>query len=179
MQHGRLGRRFGRKSEHRQAMFSNLAASLIRHEQIVTTLAKAKDLKRVIDKYVTLAKRYRQYVMDTGLFVSLKEKIAKKPLLGEIVLFVAGFVQSFCMIPMAVLLLRVANPAFRGRVMGVRMLAVYGMAIGLLAAGPLVEHTGFAVTGTIFSLVGIVFTVAVGLYWRRHLWDVGADANAR
>ena len=57
MQHGRLGRRFGRKSEHRQAMFSNLAASLIRHEQIVTTLAKAKDLKRVIDKYVTLAKR--------------------------------------------------------------------------------------------------------------------------
>ena len=57
MQHGRLGRRFGRKSEHRQAMFSNLAASLIKHEQIVTTLAKAKDLKRVIDKYVTLAKR--------------------------------------------------------------------------------------------------------------------------
>src|SRR5256712_12263604 len=57
MQHGRLGRRFGRKSEHRQAMFANLAASLIRHEQIVTTLAKAKDLKRVIDKYITLAKR--------------------------------------------------------------------------------------------------------------------------
>ena len=39
------------------------------------------------------------------------------------------------MIPMAVLLLRVANPAFRGRVMGVRMLAVYGMAIGLLRPG--------------------------------------------
>ena len=57
--------------------------------------------------------------------------------------------------------------------------AVDGMAIGLLAAGPLVEHAGFAVTGTIFSLVGIVFTVAVGVYWRRHLWDVGADANAR
>jgi hypothetical protein len=92
---------------------------------------------------------------------------------------VSGFVQSFCMIPMAVLLLRVANPAFRGRVMGVRMLAVYGMAIGLLAAGPMVEHTGFAVTGTIFSIVGIVFTVLIGVTWRRHLWDVGADANAR
>jgi len=101
------------------------------------------------------------------------------PLLGQIVLFVSGFVQSFCMIPMAVLLLRVANPAFRGRVMGVRMLAVYGMAIGLLAAGPLVEHTGFALTGTIFSLVGIVFTVAIGVHWRRHLWDADADANAR
>jgi large subunit ribosomal protein L17 len=57
MQHGRLGRRFGRQSEHRQAMFANMAASLIKHEQIVTTLAKAKDLKRMVDKYITLAKR--------------------------------------------------------------------------------------------------------------------------
>jgi large subunit ribosomal protein L17 len=57
MMHGKLGRRFSRDSGHRQAMFSNMAAALIRHEQIVTTLAKAKDLKRVIDKYITLAKR--------------------------------------------------------------------------------------------------------------------------
>ena len=57
MRHRRLGRRFSRQSGHRQAMFSNMAASLIRHEQIVTTLAKAKDLKRVMDKYITLAKR--------------------------------------------------------------------------------------------------------------------------
>ena len=57
MRHKKLGRRFGRQSGHRQAMFSNLAADLIRHEQIVTTLAKAKDLKRVMDKYITLAKR--------------------------------------------------------------------------------------------------------------------------
>jgi large subunit ribosomal protein L17 len=57
MQHRRLGRRFSRDPGHRQAMFSNMAASLIRHEQIVTTLAKAKDLKRVMDKYITLAKK--------------------------------------------------------------------------------------------------------------------------
>ena len=57
MQHRRLGRRFSRDPGHRQAMFSNMAASLVRHEQIVTTLAKAKDLKRVMDKYITLAKR--------------------------------------------------------------------------------------------------------------------------
>ena len=57
MRHKKLGRRFSRDSSHRQAMFSNMAASLIKHEQIVTTLAKAKDLKRVIDKYITLAKR--------------------------------------------------------------------------------------------------------------------------
>lgn len=57
MQHGRLGRRFNRDSGHRLAMFSNMVASLIKHEQIVTTLAKAKDLRRVMDKYITLAKR--------------------------------------------------------------------------------------------------------------------------
>jgi len=57
MRHGNIGRRFNRDSGHRQAMFSNMAAALIKHEQIVTTLPKAKDLKRVVDKYITLAKR--------------------------------------------------------------------------------------------------------------------------
>jgi large subunit ribosomal protein L17 len=57
MRHGKLGRRFSRDSAHRQAMFSNMAASLIKHEQIVTTLPKAKDLKRIVEKYITLAKR--------------------------------------------------------------------------------------------------------------------------
>jgi large subunit ribosomal protein L17 len=57
MQHRKLGRRFSRDPGHRQAMLSNMAASLIRHEQIVTTLPKAKDLKRVVEKYITLAKR--------------------------------------------------------------------------------------------------------------------------
>ena len=57
MRHRKTGRRFSRDSAHRQAMVSNMAASLIKHEQIVTTLAKAKDLRRVMDKYITLAKR--------------------------------------------------------------------------------------------------------------------------
>jgi len=57
MRHRKTGRRFSRDSAHRQAMFSNMAASLIKHEQIVTTLAKAKDLRRVMDRYITLAKR--------------------------------------------------------------------------------------------------------------------------
>lgn len=57
MRHRRTGRRFSRDSGHRQAMFSNMASSLIQHEQIVTTLAKAKDLRRVMDKYITLAKK--------------------------------------------------------------------------------------------------------------------------
>ncbi|MGI9520895.1 MAG: 50S ribosomal protein L17 [Hyphomicrobiaceae bacterium] len=57
MRHRMRGRRFSRDSGHRQAMFSNMAAALIKHEQIVTTLAKAKDLRRVMDKYITLAKK--------------------------------------------------------------------------------------------------------------------------
>jgi large subunit ribosomal protein L17 len=57
MRHGKLGRRFSRDPGHRQAMFQALAAALIRHEQIVTTLPKAKDLKRVVEKFITLAKR--------------------------------------------------------------------------------------------------------------------------
>ena len=95
------------------------------------------------------------------------------------VLFVAGFTQSFCMIPMAVLLLRVADPKFRGRVMGVRMLAVYGMPLGLLLAGPLVERIGFSATGSLFSLLGIVFTLLVAVCWRAHLWHPSAAANVR
>jgi len=57
MRHKKLGRRFGRQSSHRQAMFSNMAASLIKHEQIVTTLPKAKDLRPIVEKLVTLGKR--------------------------------------------------------------------------------------------------------------------------
>jgi Na+/melibiose symporter-like transporter len=101
------------------------------------------------------------------------------PLVGEVVLFAAGFVQSLCMIPMAVLLLRVTGPAFRGRVMGVRMLAVYGMSIGLLAAGPLVQYAGFSATGSLYSTLGIVFTLLIAFHWRAHLWDIDAVANSR
>ncbi len=98
---------------------------------------------------------------------------------GEVVLFVAGLVQSFCMIPMSVLLLRGADPQFRGRVMGVRMLAVYGMPLGLLLSGPLIEHIGFSATGSLFSLLGIAFTGLIVLRWRSHLWHPAAAANLR
>jgi large subunit ribosomal protein L17 len=57
MRHGNTNRKLNRTSSHRKAMFANMSAALIKHEQIVTTLPKAKDLKRVIDKYITLAKR--------------------------------------------------------------------------------------------------------------------------
>ena len=57
MRHGKVHRKPGRTAEHRKAMFANMAAALIKHEQIVTTLPKAKELRPVVEKLVTLGKR--------------------------------------------------------------------------------------------------------------------------
>ena len=57
MYHGHKLRRFNRTAEHRKAMFANMAQALIKHEQIMTTLPKAKDLRPVVEKLVTLGKR--------------------------------------------------------------------------------------------------------------------------
>ena len=57
MRHGKAHRKFNRTAEHRKAMFENMAASLIKHEQIVTTLPKAKDLRPIVEKLITLGKR--------------------------------------------------------------------------------------------------------------------------
>ena len=57
MHHGFRGRRLNRSSAHRKSMFANMSASLIKHEQIVTTLPKAKDLRPIVEKLITLAKK--------------------------------------------------------------------------------------------------------------------------
>jgi len=78
MRHGIRGRKFSRTRSHRRAMFANLATSLLKHEQIVTTLAKAKDLRPYTEKLISLGKRgdlhaRRQAVASLG-----DEKVAKK-----------------------------------------------------------------------------------------------------
>jgi large subunit ribosomal protein L17 len=57
MRHGKSGRKLNRTASHRKAMFANMAAALIQHEQIVTTVPKAKELRPIVEKLVTLAKR--------------------------------------------------------------------------------------------------------------------------
>ena len=57
MRHGKVYRKFSRTAEHRRAMFANMAAALIKHEQIITTLPKAKELRPIVEKLVTLGKR--------------------------------------------------------------------------------------------------------------------------
>lgn len=113
------------------------------------------------------------------LAFNLVFSLVTTPLAGEIVLFLAGFFQSLCMIPMAVILLRVTDPALRGRVMGVRMLAVYGLPVGLLLAGPLVERIGFAATGAAYSGIGLLFATLIAVRWRTELWSRASHANER
>ena len=57
MRHGKVHRKLNRTAEHRRAMFANMAAALIKHEQIVTTLPKAKELRPIVEKLVTLGKK--------------------------------------------------------------------------------------------------------------------------
>jgi len=77
------------------------------------------------------------------------------------------------------MLVRTSEPRFRGRVMGVRMLAVYGLPVGLMLTGPLIERFGFTATGLLYSTFGVVATFAIGLIWRRAVWPADAPGNAR
>ena len=78
MRHGFQGRRFNRTASHRKAMFANMAASLIKHEQIKTTLPKAKDLRRVIDRLITLGKRGDLHARRQALSVLRDSEITAK-----------------------------------------------------------------------------------------------------
>jgi MFS family permease len=89
---------------------------------------------------------------------------------GRVVLFVAGFVQSLAMISMTATLLTAAGEGYRARVMGVRMLAVYGLPLGLLAAGALIERIGYPPTVAGLAAVGLVFTALIAIKWRAAMW---------
>lgn len=98
---------------------------------------------------------------------------------GIALLLLAGLAQSMGMVPMSAMLLRSSEDRFRGRVMGIRMLAIYTLPIGLLAAGPLIEHFGFRAMASGYCLFGLAVTLWIGMRWRRHVWDTSAPSNAR
>jgi len=91
MRHGISGRKFNRTSSHRKAMFSNMAAALIKHEQIKTTLPKAKDLRPIVEKLITLGKKgglhnrrlayaqLRDDVIVAKLFGPIAERYSQRP----------------------------------------------------------------------------------------------------
>jgi MFS family permease len=98
---------------------------------------------------------------------------------GLLILLVAGFVQNVAMISMTATLLAAAGDRFRGRVMGVRTLAVYGLPLGLMASGALIPRVGYPLTITAFAAVGLIFTLLIGIRWRASLWRRPRAARAQ
>ena len=92
MHHGFRGRRLNRSSAHRKSMFANMSASLIKHEQIVTTLPKAKDLRPIVEKLVTLAKKGGLHARRQAIASKLVKEIAR--LGGDVSKFVTPPVQA-------------------------------------------------------------------------------------
>lgn len=78
MRHGMHGRGFSRHSAHRKAMFENLAAALIKHEQIRTTLPKAKDLRPIVERLITMGRRGGLHVRRQAIAILQDEKMADK-----------------------------------------------------------------------------------------------------
>lgn len=94
---------------------------------------------------------------------------AQDLLAGVVALAMAGFAQSFCIISLTVLLLRTSDERFRGRVIGVRMLAIYSLPLGLLASGTLIDLVGFSATATLYIAVGLACIAAMAIRWHADL----------
>jgi MFS family permease len=101
----------------------------------------------------------------------------QNPSIGIVLLMLAGYSQSISQVPMAAILLQNSDPRLRGRVMGIRMLAIYGNVPGLLISGPLIASFGYAVTGVVFCVVGLAVTLLITTRWRAHLWRRIAPGN--
>src|SRR5204862_8297766 len=88
---------------------------------------------------------------------------------GRLALILAGFMQSLSLVPMSVMLLTSAGERFRGRVMGVRMLAIYGVPIGLMLACVLIERIGFVLAASLFFIIGLGLTLSISISWPAHM----------
>ena len=80
-----------------------------------------------------------------------------------------GFVSNMCLTPLAAVMLRGAEATHRSRVMGLRMLAIWGLPIGLTAAGSLVSWLGFGATALAYAGVGLALSAAIMVRWRHVL----------
>ena len=101
------------------------------------------------------------------------------PAAGGLFLFLAGFAQSLGMVSMSAMLLRNSAEQFRSRVMGLRMLMIYGVPIGLIIAGPLISRFGYPATAALYCVFGIACTLLIAVRWRTHVWRADAQGNAR
>ena len=96
---------------------------------------------------------------------------------GIVVLILAGLCQTLPLVPLSIMLLRSSDPQMRSRVLGLRMLAIYGLPMGLLASGPLIEAFGYAATATGYGVFGVVATALIAWRWHADVWHPDAAAN--
>ena len=99
------------------------------------------------------------------IFAYIETKIG-----GQILLFFAGYIQSLAMISLVVTLLAIATGKFRGLVMGVRMMAVYGLPVGLMVSGYLIELLGYSWSVMLYGIIGLLLSASVATKWRNQLW---------
>ena len=90
---------------------------------------------------------------------------------GIVMLMLCGFFQSLTMVSHTVILLSTSSQRYRGRIMGVRMLAIYSLPLGLLAAGALIGLIGFRATASLYAIVGFTVTILIAIKWRAALWQ--------
>ncbi|MDO8597371.1 MAG: MFS transporter [Sulfuricaulis sp.] len=123
----------------------------------------------------------RMMIIFCGVWFALLIVFAQmqSPVGGIPALMLAGLAQSLCMIPMSALLLRNTGAQFRGRIMGIRMLMIYGVPIGLLTSSPLIGRFGYPTTATLYCVIGLAFTLLIAVRWRADLWRIEAPANTR
>lgn len=98
--------------------------------------------------------------------------------LGICVLILAGLCQTMALVPLSVMLMQNSAPQMRARVLGLRMLAIYGLPMGLLASGPLIENFGYSATATSYGVFGLIVTLLIAWRWFAHVWRIDAPANA-
>jgi MFS family permease len=113
------------------------------------------------------------YLCLLGFALPISVPVAYVLLMG------AGVAQSLSMISLSIILLRTSDERFRGRVMGARMLAIYTLPIGLLAAGPLIATVGYRPLVAVYVAVGLLLLAAIAAVWHSELWPREARANAR
>jgi MFS family permease len=98
---------------------------------------------------------------------------------GIVVLILAGLSQSLALVPLSVMLMQNCDARMRARILSLRMLAIYGLPMGLLASGPLIENFGYAATATGYGAFGLAVTALIAWRWYAHVWHLDAPANAR
>ncbi|MFY8084231.1 MAG: MFS transporter [Rubrivivax sp.] len=139
---------------------------------LIGSLALSAWGRRLPQARVMLVACFMWYLCLAGFVWSATVPVAM------VMLLLAGMAQSLSMVSLSIILLRTTQERFRGRIMGVRMLAIYTLPLGLMAAGALIPVVGYQPTGLVYVVIGLVLTLAIGAAWRTELLPRGALANA-